>query len=103
MLVDDDDDNDNSVQKQSEATTCNIYVDKTTTSATCDHIPKAAFLPSYMCEHLLQTLPSYIDLKVMLYTWRSCSRAIPQPKSNEDPNKNEIYEKTIQVQYMIVI
>ena len=33
----------------------------------------------------------------MLYTWRSCSRAIPQPKSNEDPNKNEIYEKTIEV------
>ena len=35
----------------------------------------------------------------MLYTWRSCSRAIPQPKSNEDPNKNEIYEKTIEVDY----
>ena len=33
----------------------------------------------------------------MLYTWRSCSRAIPQPKSNEDPYKNEIYEKTIEV------
>ena len=33
----------------------------------------------------------------MLYTWRSCSRAIPQPKANEDPNKNEIYEKTVQV------
>jgi len=34
---------------------------------------------------------------VMLYTWRSCSRAIPQPKSNEDPYKNEIYEKTIEI------
>ena len=39
----------------------------------------------------------HFDSKVMLYTWRSCSRAIPQPKSNEDPNKNEIYEKTIEV------
>ena len=24
---------------------------------------------------------------VMLYTWRCCSRAIPQPKSNEQPNR----------------
>ena len=30
---------------------------------------------------------------VMLYTWRCCSRAIPQPKSNEQPNRKEIYEK----------
>ncbi|XP_067136852.1 cytoplasmic FMR1-interacting protein isoform X1 [Centruroides vittatus] len=34
---------------------------------------------------------------VMLYTWRCCSRAIPQPKSNEQPNRVEIYEKTVQV------
>ena len=33
----------------------------------------------------------------MLYTWRSCSRAIPQPKSNEQPNRVEIYEKTVEV------
>merc|ERR1711953_616717 len=26
---------------------------------------------------------------VMLYTWRCCSRAIPQPKSNEQPNRVE--------------
>ena len=55
MLVDDDDDNDNSVQKQSEATTCNIYVDKTTTSATCDHIPKAAF-PHHICVNIYHIL-----------------------------------------------
>lgn len=34
---------------------------------------------------------------VMLYTWRCCSRAIPQPKSNEQPNRVEIYEKTVKV------
>jgi len=34
---------------------------------------------------------------VTLYTWRCCSRAIPQPKSNEQPNRVEIYEKTVEV------
>ncbi|KAK1327905.1 hypothetical protein QTO34_012814 [Cnephaeus nilssonii] len=34
---------------------------------------------------------------VMLYTWRSCSRAIPQVKCNEQPNRVEIYEKTVEV------
>ena len=34
---------------------------------------------------------------VMLYTWRSCSRAIPAVKTSEQPNRNEIYEKTIEV------
>lgn len=34
---------------------------------------------------------------IMLYTWRCCSRAIPQPKSNEQPNRVEIYEKTVEV------
>ena len=33
----------------------------------------------------------------MLYTWRCCSRAIPQPKSNEQPNRVKIYEKTVDV------
>ncbi|XP_072153760.1 cytoplasmic FMR1-interacting protein-like isoform X3 [Bemisia tabaci] len=33
----------------------------------------------------------------MLCTWRCCSRAIPQPKSNEQPNWVEIYEKTAEV------
>ena len=28
---------------------------------------------------------------------RCCSRAIPQPKSNEQPNRVEIYEKTVEV------
>merc|ERR1712106_1003892 len=37
------------------------------------------------------------DHAVMLYTWRCCSRAIPQPKSNEQPNRVEIYEKTVKV------
>ena len=37
------------------------------------------------------------DHAVMLYTWRCCSRAIPQPKSNEQPNRKEIYEKTVEV------
>lgn len=34
---------------------------------------------------------------VMLYTWRCCSRALPQIKSNEQPNRVEIYEKTVEV------
>lgn len=34
---------------------------------------------------------------VNLYTWRCCSRSIPQPKSHEQPNRAEIYEKTVEV------
>uniref|UniRef100_UPI00358DFFAE cytoplasmic FMR1-interacting protein 2-like n=1 Tax=Myxine glutinosa TaxID=7769 RepID=UPI00358DFFAE len=34
---------------------------------------------------------------VMLYTWRCISRAIPQVKCNEQPNRVEIYEKTVEV------
>ncbi|PAA91196.1 hypothetical protein BOX15_Mlig033928g1, partial [Macrostomum lignano] len=37
------------------------------------------------------------EFAVMLYTWRSCSRALPQIRSNEQSNKNEIHEKTIEV------
>ena len=33
----------------------------------------------------------------MLYTWRCCSRAIPQPKSNEQPNRRDLYEKIVEV------
>nr|XP_018912705.1 PREDICTED: cytoplasmic FMR1-interacting protein-like [Bemisia tabaci] len=33
----------------------------------------------------------------MLSTWRCCSRAIPQSKSNEQSNWVEIYEKTVEV------
>jgi len=34
---------------------------------------------------------------VMLYTWRCCSRGIPTPKSNEQPNGVQIYETTVEV------
>ncbi|XP_074599073.1 cytoplasmic FMR1-interacting protein Sra-1 [Brevipalpus obovatus] len=34
---------------------------------------------------------------VMLYTWRCCSRAIPQPKDKEQPNRLEMIEKTVEV------
>ncbi|XP_070552583.1 cytoplasmic FMR1-interacting protein 2-like isoform X2 [Ptychodera flava] len=37
------------------------------------------------------------EYAVMLYTWRSCARAIPAIKSNEQPNRVEIYEKTVAV------
>ncbi|XP_070088088.1 cytoplasmic FMR1-interacting protein 1 isoform X2 [Equus caballus] len=37
------------------------------------------------------------EYAVMLYTWRSCSRAIPQVKCNEQPNRVEICEKTVEV------
>jgi len=34
---------------------------------------------------------------INLYTWRCCSRSIPQPKYHEQPNRVEIYEKTVEV------
>jgi cytoplasmic FMR1 interacting protein len=37
------------------------------------------------------------EYAVMLYTWRCCSRALPHIKSNEQPNRVEIYEKTVEV------
>lgn len=33
----------------------------------------------------------------MLYTWRCCSRAIPQVKSNDQADRIDIYEKTVAV------
>ncbi|XP_064636208.1 cytoplasmic FMR1-interacting protein-like isoform X2 [Lineus longissimus] len=33
----------------------------------------------------------------MLYTWRCCSRALPQVKSNDQPNRVQIYEKIVEV------
>ena len=33
----------------------------------------------------------------MVYTYRSCSKALPQVKNQDDPNKGTIYEKTFQV------
>lgn len=44
-----------------------------------------------------ELLEEGVEHAVMLYTWRCCSRAIPQPKSNEQPNRVEIYEKTVEV------
>jgi hypothetical protein len=44
-----------------------------------------------------ELLEEGLEHAVMLYTWRCCSRAIPQPKSNEQPNRVEIYEKTVEV------
>ncbi|EEB13869.1 conserved hypothetical protein [Pediculus humanus corporis] len=46
---------------------------------------------------LNELLDEGLEHAVMLYTWRCCSRAIPQPKSNEQPNRAEIYEKTVEV------
>ncbi|XP_064608148.1 cytoplasmic FMR1-interacting protein 2-like isoform X2 [Liolophura sinensis] len=37
------------------------------------------------------------EYAVMLYTWRCCSRALPQVKSNEQPNRAEIYQKIVEV------
>ncbi|XP_013390578.1 cytoplasmic FMR1-interacting protein 2 isoform X3 [Lingula anatina] len=37
------------------------------------------------------------EYAVTLYTWRCCSRALPQVKSNDQPNRVEIYEKTVEV------
>jgi cytoplasmic FMR1 interacting protein len=34
---------------------------------------------------------------IMLYTWRCCSRSIPQVKSNDQVDRIEIYEKTVEV------
>jgi hypothetical protein len=53
-----------------------------------------AFLLLYLQNELLE---EGLTHAVMLYTWRCCSRAIPQPKSNEQPNRVEIYEKTVEV------
>ncbi|CAH0396187.1 unnamed protein product [Bemisia tabaci] len=44
-----------------------------------------------------ELLEDGLEHAVMLYTWRCCSRAIPQPKSNEQSNWVEIYEKTVEV------
>ena len=33
----------------------------------------------------------------MLYTYRSCSKAVPRVKASDDPNKAVIYEKTYEI------
>lgn len=43
---------------------------------------------------LLKTGDQYVN---MLYTYRSCSKALPQVKTSDQPNKNEIYEGTYDV------
>ncbi|EDQ89698.1 uncharacterized protein MONBRDRAFT_32353 [Monosiga brevicollis MX1] len=49
----------------------------------------------------LATLNQYLEegerFAGMLYTWRSCSRSIPAVKSNDQANRTEIYEKTVEV------
>ncbi|KAL3880811.1 hypothetical protein ACJMK2_033018 [Sinanodonta woodiana] len=37
------------------------------------------------------------EYAVTLYTWRCCSRALPQIKSNEQENRVEIYQKIVEV------
>ncbi|XP_053399045.1 cytoplasmic FMR1-interacting protein-like isoform X2 [Mercenaria mercenaria] len=37
------------------------------------------------------------EYAVMMYTWRCCSRALPQVKSNEQENRVEIYHKIVEV------
>uniref|UniRef100_A0A8W8L913 Cytoplasmic FMR1-interacting protein n=2 Tax=Magallana gigas TaxID=29159 RepID=A0A8W8L913_MAGGI len=37
------------------------------------------------------------EYAVMLYTWRSCSRGLPQIQSNNQPNREEIYTKIVEV------
>ncbi|KAH3841848.1 hypothetical protein DPMN_115329, partial [Dreissena polymorpha] len=37
------------------------------------------------------------EYAVMIYTWRCCSRALPQVKSNEQENRVEIYQKIVEV------
>ncbi|XP_063414170.1 cytoplasmic FMR1-interacting protein 2-like isoform X1 [Mytilus trossulus] len=37
------------------------------------------------------------EFAAILYTWRCCSRALPQVKSNEQPNRSEIYNKIVEV------
>lgn len=65
---------------------------------------KIAFITTVIYRFILISLLHQNELleegvvhAVMLYTWRCCSRAIPQPKSNEQPNRVEIYEKTVEV------
>ncbi|XP_076441680.1 cytoplasmic FMR1-interacting protein 2-like [Babylonia areolata] len=37
------------------------------------------------------------EYAVMLYTWRSCSRAFPMVQSNEQQNRLEIYQTTVEI------
>ncbi|KAK6173555.1 hypothetical protein SNE40_016982 [Patella caerulea] len=37
------------------------------------------------------------EYAVMLFTWRCCSRALPQVKSNDQPNRTQIYQKIVEV------
>ncbi|CAL1540993.1 unnamed protein product [Lymnaea stagnalis] len=46
---------------------------------------------------LNQLLEEGEEYAVMIYTWRCCSRAIPQVQSNNQVNKEEIYQQTVDV------
>ncbi|XP_067662939.1 cytoplasmic FMR1-interacting protein-like [Haliotis asinina] len=37
------------------------------------------------------------EYAAMLYTWRCCSRALPQVKSNDQQNRTQIYQKIVEV------
>lgn len=37
------------------------------------------------------------EFAIMLYTWRSISRALPFIRSNEQPHRMEIYQKTVEI------
>ena len=50
-----------------------------------------------MHAQLNQLLEQGNEHAIMLYTWRCCSRAIPQVKSNDQSDRIEIYEKTVEV------
>ncbi|VEL19052.1 unnamed protein product [Protopolystoma xenopodis] len=38
-----------------------------------------------------------LEYAIMLYTWRSMSRALPHIRSNEQPHRMEIYHKTVEI------
>ncbi|KAH9286656.1 Cytoplasmic FMR1-interacting protein 2 [Echinococcus granulosus] len=62
---------------------------------------KSAFAGSYedaMVYAELQDLYNQgQEYAIMLYTWRSISRALPHIRSNEQPHRLEIYQKTLEI------
>lgn len=76
------------------------YIEEATTHAQLVNSSKCKPISVHSCLVCLlqnELLDEGQKHAVMLYTWRCCSRAIPQPKSNEQPNRVEIYEKTVEV------
>lgn len=74
------------------------YIEEATVHASLVRLSSFLHAPFYNIQYLQnELLEEGQEHAVMLYTWRCCSRAIPQPKSNEQPNRVEIYEKTVEV------